>query len=341
MNQEGALIRGVRQRKLDHLRICLDKEVDYTISNGFEEYRFVHNALPELNKDDIDLSMRFLRKKISCPLMIAPISGGVSLAKKINHNLAAAAQELSIPMGVGSQRVMVEHPGTASTFKVRDVAPDILLLANLGAVQLNNGFGIKECRHVVETIEADALVFHLNPLQEAIQLEGNTNYNGLAEKIGEITEALDVPVIIKEVGCGISYEVAKRLYAMGVGIIDVAGSGGTSWAMVESYRNSIGGAFKDWGISTAEAVRTASYVKDMGIIASGGIRSGIDIAKAIALGADIASVARPLLRPALLGSNSVAGEIGRYIEELRIAMFCIGASSVEDLRNNSALVRIS
>jgi isopentenyl-diphosphate delta-isomerase len=341
MVQQDFLLKGVKQRKLDHLRICLDEDIDYNISNGFEEYRFMHNALPEINKDDIDLSVRFLGKKMSCPLMIAPISGGVRLAKKLNQNLAEAARELNIAMSVGSQRVMVEHPETASTFKIRDIAPGILLFANLGAVQLNNGFGIEECRNIVDAIDADALVLHLNPLQEAIQDGGNTNYEGLLDKIKELVKAIHVPVIAKEVGCGISYEVAKKLYGLGVEAVDIAGSGGTSWAAVEGYRNSIGNSFRDWGISTAEAVRTASYVKDMKIIASGGIRTGIDIAKAIALGADVASIARPLLRPALMSADSVIEEIRKYVEELRIAMFCLGAKDIEELKTNNSLVRVA
>jgi len=341
MGQDTYLMGDIEDKKLDQIRICLEKDIKSKVSNGFDEYRFIHNALPEINKNEIDLSIRFLGKKLDSPLMISSISGGNDLAEKINKNLAEATQELNIAMCVGSQRIMIEHPETTNTFKVRDIAPDILLCANLGAVQLNNGFDIERCHIIVDTINADALVLHLNPLQEAIQIGGNTNYHGLLEKIKDVVDNLHVPVIIKEVGSGMSYEVAKKLHEIGVRIIDISGLGGTSWAAVESYRNNIGKSFRDWGIPTAESVRLVSYVKGMKIIAGGGIRSGIDIAKALALGADLASIAGPLLRPALIGSDEVKKKLKHYIEELQIAMFCVGAKNIHELKTKHSLVKVS
>lgn len=330
---------NIKRRKQDHIRICLQEDSASTVSNGLDNYSFIHNALPEINKEDIRLSTRFLKKKMSMPVMISSMSGGIERAKKINFNLASAAQELGIAMGVGSQRIMIEDPRTSKTFRIRDVAPDILLFANLGAVQLNNGFSLKECQHVVDSCEADALILHVNPLQEAIQLSGNTNFADLTGKIEDIAGELSVPIVIKEVGSGISYEVAKRLQKAGITIIDIAGSGGTSFAAVESKSNHIGEVFRDWGIPTAESIRQVSMLPNMNIIAGGGIKSGIDVAKALALGADIVSVARPLLGPSLVNAKEVREVLEKFAEQLRIAMFCVGASSIEELKKNQYLVK--
>ena len=295
-----------QKRKQEHLALCLDTgSVTGPSSTGFDRYRFTHNALPELDIEEIDLGANFLGKKLKAPLLISSMTGGFELARKVNRNLAAAAQELGLAMGVGSQRVAIEEPSVTDSFQVRDLAPDILLLGNLGAVQLNYGYGIDQCRRAVQMIDANALILHLNVLQEAVQPEGNRNFKGLTEKIAAVCRELEVPMVAKEVGSGISVEVAQRLAGAGVRAIDVAGKGGTSWYAVEAARAARAGkpvdiAFADWGIPTEEAlVSVRQALPRMELIASGGIRTGLDIAKAICLGADIAALGQPLLAPAL------------------------------------------
>ena len=332
-------------RKKEHLEICLDTEsVSSHSSTGLDRYRFNHNALPELDLDEIAVNATFLGKKLRAPILISSMTGGFDLARKVNRNLAAAAQELGIAMGVGSQRVAIEEPSAADSFRVREVAPGILLLGNLGAVQLNYGYSIDQCRRAVEMIEADALILHLNVLQEALQPEGNRNFKGLTEKIATICRELKVPVIVKEVGNGISVEVAKRLHDAGVAAIDVAGKGGTAWSAVEAQRATQQGkpysrTFTDWGIPTEEAlVSVRAALPQIQLIASGGIRSGLDIAKSIALGADMAAFGQPLLAAALKSPAEVVKFIEAVIHELRVAMLCAGAANLESLRR-AALVR--
>ncbi|MFQ3663105.1 MAG: type 2 isopentenyl-diphosphate Delta-isomerase, partial [Chloroflexaceae bacterium] len=249
-------------RKIDHIRIVLGEDVAAKgVSTGFGAYRLPHAALPELDLAEIDTRTTFLGKPISAPLLISSMTGGASVAERINLALAEAAEHLGLPMGVGSQRAAVVDARLAPTYQVRRVAPRIPLLANLGAVQLNYGFGVDQCRRAVEMIEADALILHLNPLQEAVQPEGNTNFKGLLHKIEQLCRALEVPVVVKEVGNGIGARDAQRLYACGVRIIDVAGAGGTSWSEVERFRQPdnqgrrVAGAFADWGIPTTECIR--------------------------------------------------------------------------------------
>ena len=328
-----------QQRKKEHLEICLDTErVTGASRTGFDRYYFVHNALPELDIDEIDLSTTFLDKPLRAPILISSMTGGFDLARKVNRNLAAAAQALGIAMGVGSQRVAIEAPAAASTFQVRDVAPDILLLSNLGAVQLNYGYGLDQCRRAVEMIGADALIFHLNVLQEAVQPEGNRNFKGLTEKIAALCRQLAVPVVAKEVGNGISVDVARRLVRAGVKALDVAGKGGTSWSAVEAQRAARSGqradtTFSDWGIPTEEAlVGIRQALPGTPLIASGGIRTGVDVAKAIALGADIAALGQPLLAAALESSGHVVKFIANVIHEIKIAMLCVGARDLPALR---------
>lgn len=272
------------------------------------------------------------------------MTGGFDVARKVNRNLAAAAQELGIAMGVGSQRVAIEESAAAASFQVRDLAPDILLLGNLGAVQLNYGYTVEQCRRAVAMIGADALIFHLNVLQEAVQPEGNRNFKGLTEKIASICAALGVPVIAKEVGNGISVDVARRLDSAGVKAIDVAGRGGTSWSAVEAQRAAQQGksadrTFTDWGIPTEEAlVSVRQALPEIQLIASGGIRTGVDIAKSIALGADIAAFGQPLLAAALESPAKVVEFIGGIIQELKVSMLCVGAANLQALRR-APLVR--
>ncbi|MEK7340772.1 MAG: type 2 isopentenyl-diphosphate Delta-isomerase [Candidatus Binatota bacterium] len=326
---------ATQQRKKEHLELCLDGQtVTGTFGTGLDRYSFLHNALPEVDIDEIDLRASFLGKQLKAPLLISSMTGGFELARKVNRNLAQAAQQLGVAMGVGSQRVALEEKSVADSFKVRDLAPDILLLGNLGAVQLNYGYGIEQCRQAVRMIQADGLILHLNVLQEAVQPEGNRNFKGLTAKIGEICRQLEVPVVAKEVGGGISADVARRLKRSGVKAIDVAGRGGTSWYAVEAKRAALRGqpidhTFSDWGIPTEEAlVQVREATPDLEIIASGGIRNGLDIAKTIALGANVAAIGQPLLAPALESAGEVVKFLTGIIYDIKVAMLCVGVTNL-------------
>jgi isopentenyl-diphosphate Delta-isomerase len=332
-------------RKADHLRICLDENVQCReITSGLEQYRFTHCCLPELDLSEVNLATAFLGKPLSAPLLISSMTGGTDLAKTINFRLAAAAQEHRLAMGVGSQRVAVENPAVIETFAVRSVAPSILLFANLGAVQLNYRYGMDECLKVVDFLEADALILHLNPLQEAVQTRGDTNFRGLFDKIGALCEKLPVPVIAKEVGNGVSAAMAKRLIEVGVAAIDVAGAGGTSWAKVESDRaqdarqRRLGKTFTDWGIPTADCITSIrQFSPHIPLIASGGLRNGLDVAKAIALGANLAGMAMPFLQAANESETAVHELIDVLIAEMTTALFCTGNATLQDLRTSGVL----
>ncbi|MBI4330093.1 MAG: type 2 isopentenyl-diphosphate Delta-isomerase [Chloroflexi bacterium] len=337
----------VNVRKKDQLRVCLNEDVEaHHITAGFDRYSFVHQGLPEVNAADIDLSLNLLGKKLAAPIIISSMTGGTEEAGAINRNLALAAQRLGVAMGVGSQRGGVENPSLAHTYQVRDVAPDILLLANLGAVQLNYGYSMKQCRQAVEMIGADALVLHLNPLQEALQTGGETNFGGLLAKIERICDELPVPVIVKEVGCGICLQAAEKLAAAGVAAIDVAGAGGTVWSEVEALcvdtdlARNVARAFASWGIPTAEAIKTvAGGIREVPCIGSGGIRTGVDAAKAIALGAAAVGIAGPVLRMAAISAEAVVAYLSEVKEELRLALFCLGKTRLEQLRGTPLLVK--
>ncbi|HEY0602884.1 MAG TPA: type 2 isopentenyl-diphosphate Delta-isomerase [Herpetosiphonaceae bacterium] len=329
-------------RKLDHIRIVLGEDVSAKgVTSGWARYRFRHCALPELDLRAIDTSVDFLGKRLSAPLLISSMTGGAHEAERINLMLAEAAETLGVALGVGSQRAALSNPALARTYQVRKVAPTAVLLANIGAVQLNYGYGIAECRRAVEMIEADALILHLNALQEAVQPEGNTNFKGLLGKIEAVCRELEVPVIVKEVGNGIGVEVARRLVEAGVAAIDVAGAGGTSWSEVERFRHtqdrgrSIAATFAGWGIPTTEAIKEVrAALPKITLIGSGGVRSGLDVAKAIALGADVAGSAAPYLAQAAgeRGVEAIVEGLRGFQEELRIAMFCTGAADLAALR---------
>jgi isopentenyl-diphosphate delta-isomerase len=263
------------------------------------------------------------------------MTGGTETAGLINRNLAAGAERTGVAVGVGSQRKALEDPAKADTFRVRESAPSVPLLANLGAVQLNYGMGLRECRQAVEMIGADALVLHLNPLQEALQPEGQCDFSGLLPKIGEVVRSLEVPVVAKEVGSGLSERVARALAAQGVRILDTAGTGGTSWARIEAQRSGeldLGELFAGWGLPTPLSIQEVRRVDGVTVIASGGLRNGLDVAKALALGADLAGMAYPFLRPATESPERVAGQVQRIVRELRICMFCLGVKTVAELR---------
>jgi isopentenyl-diphosphate delta-isomerase len=323
-----------RDRKLEHIKLALNERMQLD-ANYFEAYRFGHRALPEIDFDEIDPSVTFLGKRLAAPLVVSCMTGGTDEATRINRNLAAAAEESGIAFGVGSQRKAIEDPVQAASFEVRDVAPTIPILANLGAVQLNYGFGLDECRKAVEMIGADALVFHLNPLQEAIQPEGQRNFKGLLPKMVDVARRLEVPVIVKEIGCGLDEQSARELVAAGIRILDTAGTGGTSWARIEGARArdaELGERFADWGVPTTESIRRLRALGDLTVIGSGGVRNGIDVGKAIALGADLVGLAYPFLQAATESRESVTEKIRRVVLELEICMFCSGVRTVPELQ---------
>ena len=327
-------------RKVDHVNIVLQENVQAKgVSTGFERYAFEHCALPELDLEALDTSTIFLGKQLRAPFLISSMTGGAAPTEQINLQLAEAAEALGIAMGVGSQRAALHDHHKASSYQVRRIAPSIVLLANIGAVQLNYGYGLAECQRAVDMIEADALILHLNVLQEAVQPEGDTRFSGLLHQIESVCRALSVPVIVKEVGNGINGRVARQLLDAGVAVIDVAGAGGTSWSEVERFRQPtargrrVAGTFAGWGIPTAEAIQQVrDSCPEAFIIGSGGIRSGIDAAKALALGANLVASAAPNL--AAQDHSGVAGiidGIGALIDELRITMLCVGAADVAAL----------
>lgn len=336
------------RRKADHIRINLEENVQFpALTNGFERYRLVHQALPELDLDEVDTGVPLLGKHLRLPLLISSMTGGTEAAGVINRNLASAAQARGIAMGLGSQRAGIEEGQTADTFRVREVAPDILIFANLGAVQLNYGYTVDHCRRAIEMIEADALILHLNPLQEALQADGDWNWKGLLGKIEAVCRTVGVPVVVKEVGWGISEASARRLAAAGVSAIDVAGSGGTSWSEVEYHRAAdeslrrLTKTFADWGIPTAESLLAAQRgAAGLPLIASGGMRDGIEAAKALALGASAIGIAGPFLKAAAAGPEEVLRAVDQFAAELRTAMFCAGAGSVAALREPGRIVAV-
>ena len=325
-------------RKADHIRISLEEDVQARrVTTGFENVHFVHKALPEINRDEIRLSTKVFDHEFSAPIIVGAMTGGTQEATKINKFIAEAVEDLGLGRGVGSQRAGLEDSKLASTYKiVRKKAPTAFLIANIGAPQIVQGYG-KKVERAVEMIEADALAIHLNPLQEAVQPEGEANYSKVLRKIGEIVESLQVPVIIKETGAGISAEVAKELERVGVKGIDVSGAGGTSWAAVEYYRaktakdtfhQRLGESFWDWGIPTVASLVEVTQSIKLVTIASGGVRTGTDIATALAIGANLVSMSTPLLRPATKSASEVKKTLGLLVEELRNTMFLVGAKTM-------------
>jgi len=335
-------------RKAEHIRINLEEDVSAKgVATGFDDWRFVHRALPEIDLSAVDLRASLLGRVLDAPLLISCMTGGTEQARVINSRLARAAQQRGLAMGLGSCRVLLERPEVLSTFDVRPIAPDILLLANLGAVQLNHGVGAQDCRRLLDMLGADILVLHLNPLQEALQPEGDTNFAGLLERIAQLCAALDAPVIVKEVGWGIAGDQVVALLESGVAGVDVAGAGGTSWSEVERHRISdaqrarVAAAFAGWGIPTADAiVRAREAAPSATLIASGGVRSGIEVAKAIGLGADLVGMAGPLLRAASAGDEPLSESLDAILEELRLSMFCVGAPTTAALRSTDRLERM-
>ena len=341
-------------RKDDHIRINLEEDVGFLqLTTGLERYHFIHQALPEIDLSAVDPSILLFGKRIRAPILVSSMTGGTTQAGLFNRRLAQAVQAKGLAMGVGSQRAALEQSQAEASFSIRTYAPDALVFANLGAVQLNYGYTVDQCKRAVEMVEADALILHLNPLQEVLQPEGDSLWGGLLFRIEEVCAQLSVPVIAKEVGWGISWQAARQLIGAGISAIDVAGAGGTSWSEVEKHRapterqRRLAAAFREWGIPTVtslafvRAAREEAGRPDLPIFASGGIRSGQDIAKAAALGADLVGLAAPFLRRAVESSAAVEEEIDILVEELRIAMFASGSRNVDALRKPGVLVNES
>jgi isopentenyl-diphosphate delta-isomerase len=335
--------------KLQHIDACLSSTVEYCKSTGFESVEFANQALPEVSLDQLDISTCLANKRLKAPLMIAPMTGGTERGFEINRLLARAAEYWQIPMGVGSQRIAIEDPMRARYFSIRDQAPTALLFANLGGAQLVKGWGAEQARRAVEMIEADALFIHLNPIQEAIQ-GGDQDFRGLGEHIRRLCEGLrrdGIPVFVREVCFGMSPEASRRLIDCGVAGLDCAGAGGTSWAKVEALcakterRRKMGQLFGEWGIPTSRSIRNVRSVSDdIPLIATGGLRNGIDLAKALALGADVGAMARPFLLKAHEGEEALHAFIADTLTELRICMFGAGAACLRNLRGCAMLSQI-
>ncbi|MCK4336186.1 MAG: type 2 isopentenyl-diphosphate Delta-isomerase [Candidatus Aenigmarchaeota archaeon] len=326
-----------KSRKDDHIRICLEKDVEFIKSNGFEHVELEHKALPEIDKEEIDLSTKFLGKKFESPLFIEAMTGGTKKGEKINKNLAKAAESLGIGMGVGSQRAMLEDPKLVRTYFVRDVGPSIFLLGNIGAVQLGQ-YDIEKIISLVGSIKADGLAIHLNVAQELAQQEGDKSWKGVFNDIKYLCKKAEFPVIAKETGCGISGKLSKDLVRAGVKAIDIAGAGGTSWVKVDAYRTEEDVShIEEWGIPTAEALKDVVGKTKIPIIASGGIRTGVEVAKAIAMGADLAGLALPLLKPATESPGSVRKHLEKMISQLKDAMFMVGARNLNELKKTRVI----
>jgi isopentenyl-diphosphate delta-isomerase len=331
----------IAERKLRHLDACLDPRSQYAaVRTGLEAVPWPYRALPERDLDAVDLSTTFLGRRLSAPVLIGAMTGGAERAGRINFNLARAAQRLGLGMMLGSQRVMLERPEARPTFAVRDVAPNILLVGNLGAAQFGLGYGPAEATRAVREIGADALAIHVNPLQEALQPGGDTRWVGLAARLAEMVPALDFPAVLKEVGHGLDAATLRAVAGAGFAAYDVAGAGGTSWARVEQlvHRGEVSRPdLCELGVPTAQALRDARRVAPhVPLIASGGIRTGLDAARALALGAQVVAVARPLLEPALESSEAAEAWLRDFVQELRVALFVGGYGSVEEARGSGA-----
>ena len=330
----------LQQRKADHIHINLEKDVRSALTTGLEHYHFIHEALPEINLEDVDTSLEVFGKRLSAPVLVSSMTGGTEEAGAINRRLAEAAQQAGVAMGVGSQRTALEYADQVASFQVRQYAPDVLLFANLGAVQLNHGYGLDECRRAVDMIEANALYLHLNPVQEAVQEGGDTDFSGLAAKIAEVCKRVGVPVVAKEVGWGISERSAKLLADCGVAAIDVAGAGGTSWSQVEMHRaeaeftRALAATFVGWGIPTAESIQTVRQaVPGMMVFASGGLKDGLDIAKCIALGATLGGMAGNFLRAAAASAEEAAEMMQLVKKQIQVTMFATASANLDALRS--------
>ena len=330
----------ITARKDQHLDVILSGRARHGLDSGFADIRFVHEALPDLDHGKIDLGVDFLGRRLKAPLLISSMTGGPARAEAINARLAEAAQQLGIALAVGSQRAALESGGAPGLdMALRLKAPDTPILANIGAAQLTRGFGVDEARRVLDMIAADALIVHLNPLQEACQPEGDRDWWGVGAALEALVKALDAPVVVKETGAGLSAATARRLLAMGVAAVDVAGAGGSNWATVEGERSegeadkAHAAAFADWGIPTARAIAEvrAACPKAL-VIGSGGIRDGVEAAKAIRLGADMVGQAAGVLAAATVSTEAVVEHFQTVIRQMRTVCFCTGSANLTALR---------
>lgn len=336
----------ITQRKQDHIDLILSDQLVERNQSGFDQIQLSHRGLPECDRDEVDSRTTFLGKKLTFPFLISSMTGGASdNLHIINQNLARAAESCQVAMAVGSQRAMISDISAKKSFQLRQYAPTIPLIANMGAVQLNYDFGLEEAQQMVETLDADALFLHLNPLQEVIQPEGDTRFGHLLEKIAQLVEDLSVPVILKEVGCGLSAQDIERGIDAGVTWFDVAGRGGTSWSRIESHRaqndraKSLGEVFQDWGLTTPQALRQARpFQKQAHFIASGGIRNGIDMTKSVIMGGQICGVAAPLLKPAMDSTTACIEKIEQFKQEFQTAQFLLGTPKLANLFLNDSLI---
>ena len=339
---------SITKRKQRHIRVSLEENVDSDIPTGFGDVSLVHRAVPEIDLKNVDASTELFGKKLSAPLIISAITGGTEEAEKINRTLATVAGRLGVGIGVGSQRIAIQQPEVERTFRVvRDAAPNALVIGNIGCPQLGLGWGIKEARKAIEMVEADALAIHMNPLQEAVQIDGDTNFKEIVKKVKVLTADLGVPIMMKETGAGISYEDARRLEGAGVAGFEISGLGGTSWSAVEHHiarmvgehrMEYLGKALWNWGIPTACSlveVRAASKGK---VVASGGLRNGLDAAKTFALGADAVGIAKPFLQKAMEGEEALEKHIEMIIAEIRICMFLSGAKNLAEMHKVPVVV---
>lgn len=339
---------STEDRKLDHIRICLEHDVQSSVPTGFNDIQLVHAAAPEINLDDVDLRCIFLGHKLSAPLIVTAMTGGHNEATLINQNIAEAVEELGLAMGVGSQRSAIEDSSLTPSFTIaRQSAPTAFLVGNIGAPQLSLGYGVDEAETAIVMIKANALAIHFNAAQEAIQPEGESTFSGIIRALGNLVQKASVPIIAKETGAGISREIAILLAKAGVKALDVAGLGGTSWPAVEAERakaensrkTTLGRWFTDWGIPTAVSTYEAAQNVSIPLIASGGIRTGIDVAKAIALGAQMGGVALPVLAPATISSSMVREYLETLLHGLKATMFLVGASNLEELSRAPIVVQ--
>jgi isopentenyl-diphosphate delta-isomerase len=339
---------GIEKRKLRHIRVSLEENVETDIATGFEDIRLIHRALPEIDLDEVSTETTFFGKKLAAPLIISAITGGTEEAAKINEVLAEVAEEKQIGIGVGSQRIAIAQPETIPTFSiVREKAPSTFVMGNLGCPQLSLGWGVPEAQKCIKMVEADALALHMNPLQEAVQVDGDTNYHGVYEKIEELGKNLDTPLIMKETGAGIAWEDALKMEKAGASGLEISGVGGTSWSAVEYHiakevgkkkMEYLGGALWNWGIPTAISVVETTQKTDLAVISSGGIRTGVEIVKSIALGAQVGGIAKPFLEKAIEGKDALDKHVDNIIREIQVTMFLVGASNLDDLRHVPVLI---
>jgi len=341
-------VTDIERRKQRHIRLSLEENVQADIGTGFEDVRLIHRALPEIDLEDVKTETELFGKRLAYPLLISAITGGTERAKEINSVLASAAEEFGVGIGVGSQRIAIEDPSVEHTFRiVRERAPSSFVMGNIGCPQLSLGWGVEEAKRCVDMIDADALAIHMNPLQEAVQVRGETRYRGVLNKIEEVALGLGSPVVMKETGCGIAFEDAVKLEGAGVAGLELSGTGGTSWAAVEHHiareegkqdQEALGQALWNWGVPTAVSLVETSQSTKLKIIASGGMRTGLDMAKAIALGADAVGIARPFLLKAVEGPDALREHLENILLEFRTAMFLVGAESIDELRRVPVLV---